>query len=70
MIMKTNDFKKIKPKNGQSVIWVWFPAGIVYVGDYFQDKVRLAITDYQPTPKHDIEPTHWICADKFWDKFE
>lgn len=60
MKLKFNDFKKIKPEDGESLIWVWANAGEVASGDYYNGQVRVASQNYRPLTKKDIFPTHWI----------
>jgi hypothetical protein len=63
--MKVNNFKKNKPNDGQFVVWCWYPAGAIYVGDYSKGKVRLAMNYYKEEPNAK-PPTHWIDSDEFW----
>lgn len=49
---------KEKPNDGQDVIWIWYSAGQVVAGDFYEGKPRDASRNYEVIV--DNLPSHWI----------
>lgn len=57
-----NEFMKLlskeKPDHGQDVIWIWYSAGQVVAGDFYEGKPRDASRNYEVIV--DNLPSHWM----------